>query len=144
MRKGGWVYCLDQPGQLLETLLTDLKSLPRSMPTGDVMCMAEMATLTHDRPLPVSCSHCNYCEHVMQKKILLKSGEVAFKVQMGKKLQPFSADFTRCVCCFHLNHMDKCVYSVCKSFTVMMLSRVKPEFSVPSSASSFSTISTLQ
>lgn len=85
LRRGGWVYCLDQPGQLLETLLTDLKSLPTSVPTGDVMCMAEMATLTHDRPLPVSCSHCNYCEHVMQKKILfacLKKPDILCLVQV--------------------------------------------------------------
>lgn len=84
-RRGGWVYCLDQPGQLPETLLTDLKSLLRSMSTGDVMCKAEMATLTHDRPLPVSCSHHNYCEHVMQKKILfacLKKPDSLYMVQV--------------------------------------------------------------
>lgn len=84
-RRGGWVYCLDQPGQLLQTLLTDLKSLLRSMSTGDVMCKAEMATLTHDRPLPVSCSHRNYCEHAMQKKILfarLKKPDSLYMVQV--------------------------------------------------------------
>lgn len=55
--------------QVLETLLTDLKSLLRSMPAGDVMCMAKKATLTHDRPLPFLCSHCNYWENVMEQKL---------------------------------------------------------------------------